>query len=127
MNSTLVGGCIVLFTRRDPNVSLRLLPKALPIVAGQYFLLIRARGWLQRATIFYLSMELFLFLMGIMFARNRAVSESLAGSWAAHWEAGAASAIWGQLLCFPALAVIAGANSLFPWRKRASSPSDAPN
>lgn len=70
---------------------------SIPIIYFQYPIIIFKKNWLYRALIFYLSMNLFLFIFGIILSWNEYVGGHEIGSWAARLDAGFRMIFFGQL------------------------------
>jgi hypothetical protein len=70
---------------------------ATPIIVLQYPLLILKRNWVYKTFIFYLSMLVYLFILGMILSWNERVGGNLAGSWTARFDAGIRLMVFGQL------------------------------
>lgn len=70
---------------------------AIPIIYFQYPILNYKKNWIYKSVIFYLSMLLFLFLLGVILAWNEKVGSNEAGTWLARFDSGLRMTIYGQI------------------------------
>ncbi len=70
---------------------------AIPIVLVQYPILLLRKNWFYKLLIFYLSMVVFLFLLGGIISWNEAVGSNAAGTWLARMDAGIGMVLIGQV------------------------------
>ena len=70
---------------------------ALPIIIFQYPLLLIRKNWYYKSLVFYLSMILFLFLLGGIISWNQTVGNNEAGTWLVRADAGLRMLIVGQI------------------------------
>jgi Ca2+/Na+ antiporter len=89
-NWLLISGSIYLFTpgKNQPfePVLLSMYFAALVIIIAQYPALVSAASWKAKILIFYISMVIFLAIVGLTFTWNESVGANTAGTWAARFD-----------------------------------------
>ncbi|WP_418500841.1 hypothetical protein [Flagellimonas sp.] len=70
---------------------------SIPIIYFQYPILTYKNNWIYKSFIFYLSMAVFLFFLGIILAWDQTVGSNEAGTWLARIDSGLRMNLFGQI------------------------------